>query len=108
MSDTSTAVSIIVTSGLAASAASVLTAVVQGFMKRGESRALAADQLTHAAGNLAERLDKTVASLLAENAEIRGAFIALIEVMETEMDQDSAASTGRIRAALRAARKVVL
>ena len=47
-----------------------------------ESRAAAADLVTNAAGNLADRLDKMNLRLERENAQMRKALVALTEAVE--------------------------
>lgn len=79
----------LVTGGLGAALGSIGTALVQTVSKKGESRAAAADLVTNAAGNLADRLDKRNGALEArlsvseqQNLQMRRALIALTEAVE--------------------------
>lgn len=73
---------VLVTGGLGAAIGSIATAVVEATSKRGESRATAADRVSNAAGNLADRLDRMNVQLDKENEQIRAAVIALGDAME--------------------------
>lgn len=75
-------VAALVTGGLGATIGTLGTAVVQSMSGRGESRAIAADRVTNAAGNLADRLDKFNSKLERENASLRRALFALCEAVE--------------------------
>ena len=75
-------VAALVTGGLGATLGTLGTAVVTSMSKRGESRAVAADRVTNAAGNLADRLDKINNDLEQENRHMRQALIALAEGVE--------------------------
>lgn len=79
----------ILTGGLGAAIGGIGTAVIQSISSRGEARAVAADRVTNAAGNLADRLDKMNNKLeerLAlredENRRMREAMVALTEAVE--------------------------
>lgn len=72
----------LVTGGLGAALGSIGTAVVQTVSHKGEARAEAADRVTNAAGNLADRLDKLNSKLEQENHQMRIALIALAEAVE--------------------------
>lgn len=72
----------LVTGGLGATIGSIGTAVVQSMSSRGESRAIAADRVTNAAGNLADRLDKFNSKLEQENRRLRLAVSSLCEAIE--------------------------
>ena len=61
---------------------SIGTAIVQTFSAKGEARATAADRVTNAAGNLADRLDKLNTKLEEENTAMRKAMVALTEAVE--------------------------
>ena len=75
MADSSNVLTAVLTGGLGATLGGVITAVIQTFSKRGESRAAAADLISKAAGSIVERLD-------AENKALREAIILLIEVLD--------------------------
>ena len=75
-------VSALITGGLGAAIGSVGTAVVQSLSGRGESRAIAADRVTNAAGNLADRLDRFNLKLERENQQLRRAMVMLAEAVE--------------------------
>lgn len=79
----------LITGGLGAAIGSIGTAMIQSISSRGESRAIAADRVTNAAGNLADRLDKMNSTLEArlarsedENRQMRQALMALAEAVE--------------------------
>lgn len=79
----------IITGGLGAAVGSIGTALIQSMSSRGEARAVAADRVTNAAGNLADRLDKMNSKLeerLAksedQNQHMRQALMALTEAVE--------------------------
>ena len=82
MSEGTNFVVALITGGLGAALGSIGTAVVQSFSKKGEARAAAADRVTNAAGNLADRLDKLNAKLEEENRQMRKAMVALTEAVE--------------------------
>ena len=75
--------------GVGAAAGSIGTAIVQSMSSRGEAKAQAADRVTNAAGNLAERLDKMNSSLderlarsEARQTQMRHALAALSDAVE--------------------------
>lgn len=72
----------LITGGLGAALGSIGTALVQSVSKKGESRAIAADRVTAAAGNLADRMDRMNTNLEKENAAMRRAMVALTEVVD--------------------------
>lgn len=79
----------IITGGLGAALGSMGTAAIQSMSSRGESRAIAADRVTNAAGNLADRLDRMNSNLEArleksedQNRQMRQALMALTEAVE--------------------------
>lgn len=82
MSDSSNIVVGLLTGGLGATLGSIGTALIQTVSKKGESRATAADMVTNAAGNLADRLDRWNKELREENAQMRKAFGSLCEAVE--------------------------
>lgn len=82
MSETTNLASALITGGVGAAIGSIGTALVQLISKRGESRAIAADRVSNAAGNLADRLDRMNAALEKQNAQLRTAVIAVSEVMD--------------------------
>jgi len=96
----------LITGGLGATVGTVITAVIQLVSKRGESRAVAADRVTNAAGNLADRLDKINTDLEQENRHMREAMIALAEGVEEllPLAENDEATQVKIRAAIKAAR----
>lgn len=82
MSEQGSFVVALITGGLGAALGSIGTALVQSFSKKGEARAAAADRVTNAAGNLADRLDKLNSKLEEENRQMRKAMVALTEAVE--------------------------
>jgi saccharopine dehydrogenase-like NADP-dependent oxidoreductase len=78
----SATIAALVTGGVGAAVGGVGTAIVQSMSHKGESRAAAADLVTNAAGNLADRLDKMNTRLVQENAQMRKALVALTEAVE--------------------------
>jgi formiminotetrahydrofolate cyclodeaminase len=78
----SAAIIALVTGGVGAAVGGVGTALIQSVSHKGESRAAAADLVTNAAGNLADRLDKLNTRLECENAQMRKAMVALTEAVE--------------------------
>lgn len=79
----------LVTGGLGAAVGSIGTALIQSVSARGEARAVAADRVTNAAGNLADRLDKMNSALQdqlarseAQNTQMRRAMVSLTEAVE--------------------------
>jgi hypothetical protein len=96
----------LITGGLGATIGTVVTAVIQLVSKRGESRAIAADRVTNAAGNLADRLDKINADLEQENRHCREVMIAMVEGVEELLPlvEDDEVTQAKIRAAIREAR----
>lgn len=101
----------LITGGLGAALGSVGTAMIQSISSRGESRAIAADRVTNAAGNLADRLDKmnsTLESRLAksedENRQMRQALMALTEAVEDLLPVIPPDIHDRVQAALKKAR----
>ena len=106
MSENGGMMAALITGGLGATIGTVLTAVIQLVSKRGESRAVAADRVTNAAGNLADRLYKINTDLEQENLHMREAMIALAEGVEEllPLAEDDEAAQMKIRAAIREAR----
>ena len=82
MSDGNDVVTTLITGGIGATMGTIITAIIQSISKRSESRAIAADRVTNAAGNLADRLDKINGDLESENRHMREALIALAEGIE--------------------------
>jgi hypothetical protein len=72
----------LITGGLGAAVGSIGTALIQTLSGRGVSRAEAADRVTNAAGNLADRLDRMNTTLERENIAMRKAVVALTDVMD--------------------------
>lgn len=99
-------VSALITGGLGATIGSIGTAVVQSMSSRGESKAIAADRVTNAAGNLADRLDKFNTRLERENAALRHALLSLCEAIEDIMPVvDDAVVRSKVHDAVSEARK---
>jgi len=105
MSDQGNFIVALITGGLGAAIGSIGTALVQSFSKKGEARAVAADRVTNAAGNLADRLDKLNNDLEEENRHMRQALVAIAEAIEELLpmapDEDT---RKKIRDAIRIAR----
>lgn len=80
MSEPSNLLSTLITGGLGATVGGVLTAVIQMFGRRSESRAAAADLITKAAGSMVDRLDR-------ENKALREAVLLLTEVLDEVLPQ---------------------
>ena len=97
MSDGGGVLNALITGGLGATIGSIITATIQIFSKRGESRATAADLVSKAAGTIVARLD-------AENRELREALLLLIEVLD-EVTPELAESRPDIGVKLHAARR---
>ena len=96
----------LITGGLGATIGSIGTAVVQSMSSRGESKAIAADRVTNAAGNLADRLDKFNTRLERENAALRRALLSLCEAIEDIMPVvDDAVVRSKVHDAVSEARK---
>jgi Skp family chaperone for outer membrane proteins len=72
----------LLTGGLGAALGGIGTAVIQSFSGKGVSRAEAADRVTNAAGNLADRLDKEIARRDTEIQRMRKALSSLTEAIE--------------------------
>lgn len=95
----------VITGGLGAAIGSIGTAVVQTVSGRGVSRAEAVDRVTNAAGNLADRQDKQITRLEAENIAMRKAMVALAEAVEDLLPiVDDEAVRDRVHAAIATAR----
>lgn len=82
MGETANLATALITGGVGAALGSIGTALIQTMSKRGESRAVAADRVTNAAGNLADRLDRMNAMLERQNAQLRSAILAVSDVMD--------------------------
>lgn len=79
----------LVTGGIGAAVGSIGTALVQSVSSRGEARAVAADRVTNAAGNLADRMDRMNTTLVErlskseeQNIQMRRAMVSLTEAVE--------------------------
>lgn len=72
----------LLTGGLGAAIGGIGTAVVQSISGKGVSRAEAADRVTNAAGNLADRLDKDIVRRDLEITRLRTALALLAEAVE--------------------------
>lgn len=86
MSDSGNFIVALITGGLGAALGSVGTAIVQTISKKGEARAIAAERVTSAAGNLADRLDRLNSKLEKENVQMRKALVSLCEAVEDILD----------------------
>lgn len=95
-------VSVLAASGVVGTVGGVLTAAVQLFGKRSESKAAAADLVTSAAGRMVERLE-------LENQQLREAVLLLTDVLDEVMPLLDAPPDAllRLRQARRAIMKVV-
>ena len=71
MAETSSILSTLISGGLGATIGGVVTATIQVFSHRGESKAAAADLITKAAGSMVERFEQ-------ENKQLRKAVLLLI------------------------------
>ena len=95
----------LITGGVGAAIGSIGTAIIQTVSKKGESRAAAADRVTNAAGNLADRLDRMNTHLEDENTQMRVAINALVDVVEEVIPMlSNDRARAKARAAIRAAR----
>lgn len=92
----------IVTGGLGATVGGLLTALLNVWSRRGESRAAAADLVTKAAGTLVDRLDR-------ENKALREAVLLLTDVLDEVLPQLEAPSdaVAKLKAAKLAAQRAV-
>ena len=104
----------IITGGLGAAVGSIGTALIQSMSSRGEARAVAADRVTNAAGNLADRLDKMntkledrIATRENENHRLREAIIALTEAVEDLIPLAPEPARTKAKEAVRIARLAV-
>lgn len=102
----------VLTGGLGAAIGSVATAVIQTISNRGGARAEAADRVTNAAGNLADRLDKlnqNLESRLAkseqQNRQLREALVCLTEAVEDLMPIAPATARAKIQKAINMAKQ---
>lgn len=94
----------LLTGGLGAAIGGIGTAVVQTVSSRGISRAEAADRVTAAAGNLADRLDRDIARQDAEIARMREALALLTEAVEDLLVEPGEAARKKARQAIMKAR----
>lgn len=105
MSEQGNFVVALITGGLGAALGSIGTALIQSVSKKGEARAVAADRVTNAAGNLADRLDKLNVKLELENTQMRKAMVALTEAVEDMMASvDDPATRRKVQKAINTAR----
>jgi len=86
MSESGNFIVALITGGLGAALGSIGTAIVQTVSKKGEARAIAAERVTSAAGNLADRLDRLNTKLEKENIQMRKALVSLCEAVEDILD----------------------
>ena len=99
----------LLTGGLGAAIGTAITAIIQVVGHKGESRAAAADLVTHAAGGLAEQQDKIIDRLTKENEKMRRAVWMLSDVIDemlpsVELPADELA---KLKAAVRTARQTI-
>jgi seryl-tRNA synthetase len=96
--DTNSPVTWILAGGGGTIIGSIIMSLIQSISGKRVSRADAADRVTNAAGNLADRMDRMNTALEKENLALRRSVIALSEVVEELIplipDQDQ-----RVRAA---------
>jgi seryl-tRNA synthetase len=105
----SAAIIALVTGGVGAAVGGVGTALIQSVSHKGESRAAAADLLTNAAGNLADRLDRMNHHLSEENAQMRAALVALTEAVEELLPAvDDEQTRRRVQKAISSARRAFI
>ena len=97
-------ISTMITGGVGAALGTVLTAIIQVVSKKGESRAIAADRVSNAAGNLADRLDKINAKLEIDNLAMRKALVALTEAVEDLLPLADEETQKKVRDAIHVAR----
>jgi predicted metal-dependent hydrolase len=108
----SATVAALITGGVGATVGGVLTAIVQSVSHKNESRAAAADLVTNAAGNLADRLDKLntrlerqLTEVEREKLQMRKAMVALTEAVEELLPMvTDEATRRRVQKAISAAR----
>ncbi len=72
----------LVSGGFGAGLATIVTALIQTWSKKGESRASAADLITDAAGTLAARQGETIARLEARVERQAKAIMALTSALD--------------------------
>ncbi len=82
MTGLSETLSVLITGGLGVTLGSIGVAAIQAFTKRNENRAHAADLVSDAAGNLADRLSKLNDKLDGENRQMRMALLMLTDVVD--------------------------
>lgn len=97
----------LLTGGLGAAIGGIGTAVVQSISGKGVSKAEAADRVTTAAGNLADRLDKSIARQDEEIARLRTALALLTEAVEDLMTAPNDSARKKARVAIIEARKAL-
>lgn len=97
----------LLTGGLGAAIGGIGTAVVQSISGKGVSKAEAADRVATAAGNLADRLDKSIARQDEEIARLRTALALLTEAVEDLMTAPNASARKKARVAIIEARKAL-
>lgn len=104
-SGTSSFITALITGGLGTAIGTIGTAVVHSLSNKGSAKAEAADRVTNAAGNLADRLDKMNSRLEEENRRMRLALVSLAEAVEDLIDEiESDAKRQKIQRAVNAAR----
>lgn len=72
----------LVSGGVGAAIASILSAAINSWSKKGESRANAADLVTSAAGGLVDRLEKENARLNDTNKKLRECVLDLTDIID--------------------------
>ena len=87
MTEGPTLIGTILTGGLGAALGSVITAVIQLMGHKGESRATAADLVTHAASALSEQQANTIARLEQRDERLRQAALLLTDTLDELLPQ---------------------
>lgn len=82
MDDVNEILPALLTGGFGAAIGGVGIALIQSFSSKGISRAEAADRVTQAAGNLADRLDREIARRDHQIEKMRKAMVLLTEAIE--------------------------
>ena len=106
MAEGPTLIGSLLTGGIGAAIGTVVAAVVQILGHKSESRASAADLVTHAAGGLAEQQDKVIDRLTQENAKMRQAVWMLSDVIDEMLPsvELTVAERAKLTKAVRAAK----
>lgn len=105
----STVTNSVVSGGIGVTATAVIVAGLQTLSKRGTERATAADLISTAGGNLADRLDKLNQRLNEENKQLRDAVMALADCAAEMLDYMDAPpeKVSKMKTCIRAARRII-